>query len=410
VGSYPAVKICILTTSFPRTKDDDAGVFVLRMVEALAGRGLEGLIVVPQDADETLWSVGTFSLKRFSYSLLMRRRLAFGAGIMPNIRRNPFALLQVPGLVFGYLRFLVRFGTEYDAVHAQWLITALPAWLAGMVTRRPFLVTARGEDLRLLTSPLIRILLAPALRRATRIIAVSESAKAEMLNRFPAIGGKVQVIENGVSCLWPTRAQVDRIREKCRVDPGVAIITFIGSIVPRKRIEIMLEMLSRSAISNVHLVLCGRTDDSSYLETCCAHAASLRVADQVHFIGSIASGDVSALLSISTLYVSASEFEGRPNAIVEALAHGVPVIASKIASHEELAQRTKGLRVFKDVEEGAAIVAELLRNQTALDEMARAGREFARDLSWEKCAELYERVYREAALNPTRTATTLPMT
>ena len=89
--------ICFLATSFPRSLDDEASVFLGRLIDAYSEIGIRGEVIVPHDRAETMEDQrGNFAIHRFRYGLFSAGRLAFGSGILPNLRRNRLLSLQVP--------------------------------------------------------------------------------------------------------------------------------------------------------------------------------------------------------------------------------------------------------------------------------------------------------------------------
>ena len=119
------MKILVLTTSYPRSDDDVAGVFVRDAVSNLRDAGLEIVVISP----------GSF----------MHFGLAYGDGIVGNLRRMPLLALALPLFLLSYARAARRAARGVDLVHAHWLPSALPA----LVTGKPFVVQLWGTDVEL---------------------------------------------------------------------------------------------------------------------------------------------------------------------------------------------------------------------------------------------------------------------
>ncbi len=100
------MRILVLTTSYPRTANDVAGVFVRDAVDHLREAGLEVDVVSPA------------SFRHFG--------LAYGHGIVGNLRRAPWKLVLVPLFLASYARAARRAARRADLVHAHWLPSALP--------------------------------------------------------------------------------------------------------------------------------------------------------------------------------------------------------------------------------------------------------------------------------------------
>ena len=119
-----AVKVLVLTTSYPRRPDDVAGVFVRDAVEHLRGAGVDVRVVSPA------------SFRHFG--------LAYGHGIAGNLRRRPWKALLLPFFLLSYAAAARRSARDADLVHAHWLPSALPALVTREAVRRPALGTDVG--------------------------------------------------------------------------------------------------------------------------------------------------------------------------------------------------------------------------------------------------------------------------
>jgi len=119
------LKILVLTTSYPRNDDDVAGVFVRDAVSNLRAAGLEIVVLSPD------------SFTHFG--------LAYGHGMVGNLRRRPSLGLVLPLFLLSYARAARSAARGADLVHAHWLPSALPA----LATGKPFVVQLWGTDVEL---------------------------------------------------------------------------------------------------------------------------------------------------------------------------------------------------------------------------------------------------------------------
>lgn len=119
------MKVVVLTTSYPRHEDDMAGVFVRDLVEAARAEGVEIEVVSP----------ATF--RHFG--------IAYGHGVVGNLRRRPWLVLALPLFLAAYARAARRATRDADVVHAHWL----PSALAALATGRPYVVQLWGTDVEL---------------------------------------------------------------------------------------------------------------------------------------------------------------------------------------------------------------------------------------------------------------------
>ncbi len=119
------MKVVVLTTSYPRDADDVAGTFVRDGVEALRASGVEVRVVSPA------------SFRHFG--------IAYGDGIVNNLRAAPWKALALPFFLLSYAAAARRAARGADVVHAHWLPSALPA----LATGQPFVLQLWGSDVAL---------------------------------------------------------------------------------------------------------------------------------------------------------------------------------------------------------------------------------------------------------------------
>ncbi len=119
------MKVAVLTTSYPRDRDEVAGAFVRDAVEHLREAGIDVDVVSPA------------CFRHFG--------LAYGHGIVGNVKRRPWLALAVPLFLVSFTRAARRTARSSDLVHAHWLPSALPA----LATGKPFVVQLWGTDVEL---------------------------------------------------------------------------------------------------------------------------------------------------------------------------------------------------------------------------------------------------------------------
>ena len=336
-------RIGILTTSYPRDSVDDAGIFVERLVNGYEECGHTGVVIVPHDASEPINETrGAFSLHRYKYGFIKKGSLAFGSGIIPNIRRNPLLVFQAPTLFFGMVLKVITLKQHIDVMHANWIISGCAAAVARLFTGIPFIVTVRGEDVRLLEKAFIGWIFRFGFFGAEKIVTVSDELKRTLITELAIKSDRVEVVPNGVTSFKSSQEEARHFLKSKNLPVDRPLLVFIGTIIPRKRIELLLELLTLPGLEACALVLSGREDDAGYMAELRHRAATLGVLERVFFRGKIAPSEVGYYLKGARCYVSASSFEGRSNSILEAMAAGVPVCVSDIPSHREIVSREAG--------------------------------------------------------------------
>jgi glycosyltransferase involved in cell wall biosynthesis len=164
------VKVVVLTTSYPRHADDVAGTFVRDGVEALRAAGADVHVVSPA------------GFRHYG--------IAYGDGIVNNLRRAPWKALALPLFLASFARAARRAARGADVVHAHWLPSMLPA----LATGKPVALQLWGSDVAIAgrLGPLARALL-----RRAGIVVCASTALAE---DAAALGARdVRVVPSGVA-------------------------------------------------------------------------------------------------------------------------------------------------------------------------------------------------------------------
>jgi glycosyltransferase involved in cell wall biosynthesis len=163
------MRVCVLATSYPRHEDDVAGRFVADQVSHLRDAGVEITVVSPGD------------FRHFG--------IAYGHGIVQNLRAKPWLVPLLPAFVAGYARAAKRAARDADVVHAHWI----PSGAAALATGKPYVLQVWGTDVELARR--IPALARPVVRAAQVVVAAS-TFLAEAARELGA--REVRVIPNGV--------------------------------------------------------------------------------------------------------------------------------------------------------------------------------------------------------------------
>jgi len=204
------------------------------------------------------------------------------------------------------------------------------AWIVKMLTGIPYLVSLRGGDVpgfRPYDFANYHRMIGPFLHhvwhRAGAVIANSQGLGALAHNFDDKVG--VQVIPNGVD---NRRYQVSDNR-----DWEFPQMLFVGRLVYQKGLDILIRALGELKNYSWHLKLVGDGPHRPELESL---ARDMGITEKITFMGWMEKADLIHEYNIANLFVLPSRHEGMPNVILEAMACGLPVIATSIAGNEEL--------------------------------------------------------------------------
>jgi glycosyltransferase involved in cell wall biosynthesis len=272
------------------------------------------------------------------------------------------------------LRRLVR-ERQVDIVHShEYKTDAMALWLS-RVERVVPLATAHGWTghsvrERRLYYPADRWLL----RKFPRLIAVSTEIK-QMLVKAGANPAKISVVLNGIdpSAFRRQRAVSADVRREFGVAPHEIVIGTVGRLEPQKRFDLLLNAVAtlRAARPNLCLVIAGEGSLRAELERM---AAALLPRDAYRLLGHRA--DVARVHHLFDLFVQSSDYEGTPNAVLEAMAMETPIVASDAGGTAELVRHDiDGLIVACGrVDLLAAAIEQALGDENATRARAAAAR------------------------------------
>lgn len=267
------------------------------------------------------------------------------------------------------------------------------------------LAPSDGTVARRLNTSLLRSLSLAAERwcyrngRANMLAAVSEGLAGELTRAFPDVS--VVVVPNGVDLdrFAPAAEARTRIRADMQIAAAGVAVLFVGGDWDRKGLGVAIEALAQARAAgarDLRLWVVGRGNERQYSSL----ARSRGVGDSVTFFGPRT--DTERFYQSSDIFVLPTHYEALPLVVLEALAAGLPVVATPVHGVAELFNgRRPGILVERTPDSVGEALAELARNPDIREEMGRAGRALASEYTWERSVERMLDLYR-AMLDPER--------
>lgn len=215
------------------------------------------------------------------------------------------------------------------------------ASLLGRWLHTPVTITLRGTELRHANDRALRKRLVMALKRAARVFSVSDSLKRHALSLgIPA--EKLQVVGNGVDTekFFPMDKQA--ARNNLNIPSDAPVLISVGGLVERKGFHRVIDCLPalRQRFPGIQYLIvggpCAEGDMRAELE---AQVARLGLGGQVKFLGAMPSQALRQPLSAADVFVLATRNEGWANVFLEAMACGLPVIATDVGGNREVVCR-----------------------------------------------------------------------
>jgi glycosyltransferase involved in cell wall biosynthesis len=238
-----------------------------------------------------------------------------------------------------------------------------------------------------------RLALPHSINKADRIIAVSHTVKNDILRKFPACASKIEVIYHGIDDIFRETPSVEKLTEvRKKYELPEKYILFVGNIEPKKNIARLIEafrnLVQQSSIPH-SLVIAG--------QFAWKYGDIMQVKKQndkrIIFPGYIQQSDLAAVYTLADLFVFPSLYEGFGLPPLEAMACGLPVIASNVGA---LPETTGGNAFTVNPLSVAAIetaMYKLLHDNNLRTHLVERGRihvqKFKWKTSWEKTVKLY---------------------
>jgi glycosyltransferase involved in cell wall biosynthesis len=345
------MKVLFLTTSYPTPEAPAAGIFVEEHARAAAAHA----------------EVAVLHLRRSSGFGVVRDPRADLPTWRSRYPERPLPLTltgHLAAAALGY-RAVRRSGFLPDVIHAHFFLAGVPA----VLTRRPVVITEPWsiflpeDPLRL--SPLLRSAARFAYARAELVLPVSEALRRWI--EAEGLRGRFRVVPNVVD--------TELFRLDGRRPGGPPRLVAVGLLYEAKGYEFLLQAIARLD-RELLLDIAGDGPQRAELE---ALAARLGIADRVSFRGLVPKPEVAALLRDSDAFVLTSRYDNNPCAVVEALACGLPVVATSVGGVPELVDETNGLLARpQDPDSIAQRLDELLDGLDRYDRAAIAGAAQAR--------------------------------
>lgn len=208
-------------------------------------------------------------------------------------------------------------------------------------------------------------------------------------------GGKVYKVHGvGINLDDFSDIQVDYKTKRAELglkDTDIVCIS-AGDLVARKNYGIAIEALAKIKNNNVHYLICGVGPEKDNLEKL---AVENEIAERIHFLGF--RSDVKELMKISDIFLFTTLQEGMPRSMMEAMASGLPCIASKIRGNVDLLDEGQGgyLREPSDLEGISECISSLLDNPSLREKMGKYNLEIIKSYDVKVVIREIEKIYKE---------------
>lgn len=298
------------------------------------------------------------------------------------------------GIIVFWLRVLLRIRRlRPDLVQVQGIGMGVPAFLAKKLLGTPYIVWGRGTDVYLswlFKKPISKLVL----RNPDRVIALTEDMKKEIQKNY---GRPVDVIPNGIDLeSYEALPAKSAIRDKLGLDNDERIIVFVGTLRPVKGVKYLIEALDiiKRKDTTAKLMLVGDGEERHSLE---GRVEELNLGSSVTFVGKVPNEKVTQYMAAADILVLPSLSEGFPNVALEAMAVGLPVVASMVGGLPELIEEGENgfLTEPKSPDQIADRTLLLLCDEQLRRRISMNNREKVKVYSWERVVDKVEEIYKK---------------
>jgi len=394
------MKILSFTTLFPNAAQPAHGVFVANRLHRLMETGqAEVRVVAPVP-----WFpfAGAWAGAYGRYSQVPRQAWCQGLSVQhPRYPVIPKVGMSVAPLLLAMsqlpvLKRVIRAGYDFDILDAHYFYPdGVAATLLGQWLKKPVVITGRGTDLSLIPAhALPRRQIQWAAKHAAGMITVCAALKASLVDLGVA-SERVSVLRNGVDLDLFQPFESAEARDAARTQFGMRgfALASVGQLIERKGNHLIVEALKD--LPGATLYLAGDGPERQKLQK---QAAALGVADRVHFLGLVPHDQLPRLYGAADALVLASSREGWANVLLEAMACGTPVVATRIWGTPEVVTAPVA-GVLMPERSPAGVVSGVQALMQTMPVRA-ATRSYAENFSWDDTTRGQLRLFR-GILDPT---------
>lgn len=312
----------------------------------------------------------------------------------PKVGQNVAPFLLAAGAL-PTVRRLIREGFDFDLIDAHfWYPDGVAASIIARVVGKPFVCTARGSDITLYRRfAWPRRLLQKSFQRSFANIGVCTDLVEQMIE-LGADRAQSLTIRNGVDLARFSPLDPQAARQSLGLRAEDLVLLSVGHLIERKGHHLAIELLLHQP--NACLLVVGSGPLRGELE---ALARRLGVAERVRFEGQQPNERLQTYYSAANVLVLASSFEGWANVLLEAMACGTPVVATRVNGTPEVVTQAVAGRMA-DVRDVPHLLAAL-RDLLAHFPDRSAVRRYAEAFSWEETTrlqcELFQQIKDRAA-------------
>jgi glycosyltransferase involved in cell wall biosynthesis len=203
----------------------------------------------------------------------------------------------------------------------------------------------------------------------------------------------VRIISNGLDLeLFKRREVLEDVFGGYGIDPAVPRVLTVGRVEKEKRVDVLIEAISRMHKGSAQLIIVGKGKEEAALKKL---AKERGILNRCVFIGAMPNNELYKFYCTSDIYISASEVELQGLSIMEAMAYGLPIVAANSMAIPELVRDQVNGLLFTpgDARDARKKIEALINDAPLRNKMASASLRLIQDHNFEKTLDAFEEVY-----------------
>jgi glycosyltransferase involved in cell wall biosynthesis len=244
----------------------------------------------------------------------------------------------------------------------------------------------------------LKTLIPWSIRRADKVIAVSEFTKKEIIKFYQTPEEKIEVVYNSIgenSCEEYSKDEIEKVKKKYNLPEK--FLLYVGTLQPRKNIPFLINgfALLRDKMPDYKLVLVGKKGAHNYDKEIDVAIEKNNLQGTVLFTGYVEGVDLPAIYQLADIFVLPSLYEGFGIPILEAMKNSVPVVASDIPVFREVAKEAAEYFDIQSLDKFTEVVYNISINSNLRDRLINSAKIRINVFSWEKSAQRILEIYQK---------------
>jgi len=277
-----------------------------------------------------------------------------------------------------------------EIIQVQSILIGIPAVISKKVLKKPYIVWLRGSEIYIpwtFKKPISKVVL----ENADDLIALTKDMEKAIQRTF---AGKIAVIPNGIDLEEFETLSKEKSRAKLHIKNGKKLIIYVGTLRPIKGIKYLIQSMKivTKYDDKLLLLLVGDGEEKEKLKNL---VDELNLSKNIKFVGRIIHERIPEYLIASDIFVLPSLSEGFPLVSLEAMASGLPIVATNVRGLPEIVVDGENGYLVEPMnpQQIAEKILLLLKNDELRDKISRNNKDKAREYSWVSVVDRLEMVY-----------------